>query len=102
MTSDLELLQSIMLGITQAKRIDALLPMIVSGLVERADIALARIWLISSETPVADAENQERFLRLSASAGSSKEDGRTWNGLEGQFSRIRIGALKIGPDRAKP
>jgi len=32
-----------MLGITQAKRIDALLPMIVSGLVERADIALARI-----------------------------------------------------------
>ncbi|MBV9129690.1 MAG: sigma 54-interacting transcriptional regulator [Verrucomicrobia bacterium] len=70
--------------------------MIVSGLVERADIALARIWLIGSETPVADAENQERFLRLSASAGSSKEDGRTWNGLEGQFSRIRIGALKIG------
>ena len=96
MTSDLELFQSIMLGITQAKRMDALLPMIVSGLVERADFALARIWLIRSETPVADAENEERFLRLSASAGSSKEDGRLWNGLKGEFARIRIGALKIG------
>ena len=96
MTSDLGLFQSIMLGITQAKRMDALLPMIVSGLVERADFALARIWLIHSETPVGDAENEGRCLRLSASAGSSKEDGRLWNGLEGEFARIRIGAFKVG------
>ena len=40
MLTHLELFQSIMLGIAQAKRVDALLPMIVSGLVERADFAL--------------------------------------------------------------
>ena len=75
---------------------DALLPMIVSGLIDRAHFALARIWLIHSETRVADAENEERFLRLSASAGSSQVDGRLWNGLDGEFARIRIGKLKIG------
>jgi transcriptional regulator with GAF, ATPase, and Fis domain len=93
---DLELFQSIMLGIAQAKRMDALLPMIVSGLVDRADFALARIWLIHAETPVGDSESEGRFLRLSASAGSSRVDGQPWNGLEGEFARIRIGALKIG------
>jgi GAF domain-containing protein len=68
--------------------------MIVSGLVDRANFALARIWL--SETPVTDANNEERFLRLSASAGSSQVNGRLWNGIEGEFARIRMGALKIG------
>ena len=93
---DLELFQSIMLGITQAKRMDALLPMIVSGLVDRAEFALARIWLIQAETPAADSESEGRVLRLSASAGSSRVDGQPWNGLGGEFARIRIGALKIG------
>jgi transcriptional regulator with GAF, ATPase, and Fis domain len=83
-----------MLGIAQAKTVDALLPMIVSGLVERADFALARIWLV--ETPSSQAENKERFLRLSASEGCSQVDGRIWNGIEGEFSKIRLGALKIG------
>ena len=53
--------KSIMLGIAQAKRVDALLPMIVSGLVDKADFALARIWLI--ETPNSHVDNKERFLR---------------------------------------
>jgi transcriptional regulator with GAF, ATPase, and Fis domain len=83
-----------MLGIAQAKRVDALLPMIVSGLVERADFALARIWLV--ETRHSNAEDRERFLRLSASEGCSQVDGRIWNGIEGEFSKIRLGALKIG------
>jgi hypothetical protein len=83
-----------MLGMAQAKRVDALLPMTVSGLVERADFALARIWLV--ETPNSHAEDKERFLRLSASEGCSQVDGRNWNGIEGEFSKIRLGALKIG------
>jgi hypothetical protein len=62
MAGDLELFQSIMLGITQAKRMDALLPMVVSGLVDRADFALARIWLVHPEPPGADAENEERSV----------------------------------------
>jgi transcriptional regulator with GAF, ATPase, and Fis domain len=45
---------------------------------------------------VAGSQNEERFLRLSASAGSSQVDGRLWNSLEGEFARIAIGALKIG------
>jgi len=68
--TDLELFQSIMLGIAQAKEVDALLPMIVSGLVERADFALARIWLV--ETRHSNAEDKERFLRLSASVMNDK------------------------------
>jgi hypothetical protein len=68
--------------------------MIVSELVERADFALARIWLV--ETRHSNAEDKERFLRLSASEGCSQVDGRIWNGIEGEFSKIRLGALKIG------
>jgi hypothetical protein len=83
-----------MLGIAQAKRVDALLPIIVSGPVDRADFALARIWLV--ETPNSHTDNKERFLRLSASAGCSQVDRRIWNGIEGEFSKIRFGALKIG------
>jgi hypothetical protein len=78
----------------QAKRMDVLLPMIVSGLVDRADFALARIWLSDMRAAVAD--NEERFLRLSASAGSSRIDGRPWNKTEGEFARIQMGVLKIG------
>ena len=78
----------------QAKRMDVLLPMIVSGLVDRADFALARIWLSDMRAAVAD--NEERFLRMSASAGSSRIDGRPWNKTDGEFARIQIGALKIG------
>ena len=39
--SDLELLQSILVEITQAKRMDVVLPMIVSELVDNANFALA-------------------------------------------------------------
>jgi transcriptional regulator with GAF, ATPase, and Fis domain len=90
--SDLELFQSILVGITQAKRMDVLLPMITAGLVDIADFALVRIWLLEMPAPLAD----EQFLRLSASAGRSLVDGRFWNNLEGEFSRIPLGSLKIG------
>ena len=103
-TSDLELFQTIVLAITQAKRMDVLLPMIVSGLVDRVNFALVRIWLIHSGIPVAGGQNEERFLRLSASAGSSQLDGSLWNSLEGEFARIAIGTLKIGhiAERSEP
>jgi transcriptional regulator with GAF, ATPase, and Fis domain len=72
---------------------DALLPMIVSGLVDSAHFALARIWLTGSP---ADGAGEGRFLQLLASAGSSQVDGRSWSGIEGEFSQIPMGALKIG------
>src|SRR5260370_5815821 len=43
---DLELLQSISLAVSQVRTVDTVLKMIVSGLVEKAGFALARIWLI--------------------------------------------------------
>jgi hypothetical protein len=52
-----ELFHSIMLG-AQAKSIDALLPLIVSGLTDRVDFALARIWLL--ETPLTGADREKR------------------------------------------
>jgi hypothetical protein len=58
-----------MLGMAQAKSIDALLEMIVSGQIDRGDFALARIWLLETPTPGVGSEG--RFLRLSASAGCS-------------------------------
>jgi hypothetical protein len=43
---DFKLLQSISLAVAEARRVDTILPMIVSGLVDKAGIALARIWLV--------------------------------------------------------
>lgn len=43
---DLELLQSISLAVSQARTVDSVLKMIVDGLVDRAGLALARIWLM--------------------------------------------------------
>ena len=42
---DLELLQSISCAVSQTRSVDTVLSMIVSGLVDKAGIALARIWL---------------------------------------------------------
>jgi transcriptional regulator with GAF, ATPase, and Fis domain len=92
--SDLELLQSILLEITQAKRMDVVLPLIVSQLVDNADFALARIWLAEMAGP--NASGPERFLRLSASSGRSRVDGHLWNSLDGEFSKVPFSALKIG------
>ena len=92
MASDLELFHSILLGIIQAKQMNVLLPMIVSELAETADFALARIWL--TETPLTD--RQQRVLRLSASAGKSRVERCSWKNLDGEFSSIPWGTLKIG------
>jgi transcriptional regulator with GAF, ATPase, and Fis domain len=90
--SDLELFNSILLGIIQAKKMNVLLPMIVSELADTADFALARIWL--TETQLTD--RQQRVLRLSASAGRSRVERCSWKNLDGEFSSIPWGALKIG------
>jgi hypothetical protein len=90
--SDLELFHSIVLGIIQAKQMNVLLPMIVSELADTADFALARIWL--TETPLTD--RQQRVLRLSASAGKSRVERCSWKNLDGEFSSIPWGTLKIG------
>ena len=71
---------------------NVLLPMIVSELADTADFALARIWL--TETQLTD--RQQRVLKLSASAGRSRVERGSWKNLDGEFSSIPWGALKVG------
>jgi hypothetical protein len=44
---DLELLQSISRAVSQVRTVEIVLKMIVTGLVDTAGVALARIWLLS-------------------------------------------------------
>lgn len=99
---DLELLQSISLAVSQARTVDSVLKMIVDGLVEKAGLVLARIWLmgpgdICATCPMgAECPSRVRCLHLAASAGRSRVDGKEWTGIEGAFRRIPLGVRKIG------
>ena len=99
---DLELLQSISLAVAEARRVDSVLTMIVSGLAEKAGFALARIWLmgdgdICSECRMRqECPSQARCLHLVASAGQSQLDGTQWNSTDGSFRRFPLGMRKIG------
>ena len=99
---NLELLQSISLAVSQVRTVDTVLKMIVDGLVERANLALARIWLMgpgdicASCSMVGECPDRLRCLHLAASAGRSQVDGREWKGIEGEFRRIPLGVRKVG------
>jgi len=99
---DLELLQSISLAVSQARTVDSVLKMIVDGLVDKAGLALARIWLmgpgdICATCPMGgECSSRIRCLHLAASAGRSQVDGTEWKGIEGGFRRIPLGVRKVG------
>ena len=99
---DLELLQSISLAVSQARTVDSVLKMIVDGLLEKAGLALARIWLmgpgdICATCPMGgECPSRIRCLHLAASAGRSRIDGTEWTGIEGGFRRIPLGVRKVG------
>ena len=91
-----------MLGIAQARSVDAVLRQIVEGVAECSNVALVRIWLVApgdicgechfrSECP-----NQERCLHLVASAGCSRATGDDYSRLNGAFRRFPLGVRKIG------
>ena len=99
---DLELLQSISIAVSQVRTVETVLKMIVDGLVEKAGLALARIWLIGpgdicATCPMGlECPSRMRCLHLAASAGHSQVDGQEWKGIEGSFRRIPLGVRKIG------
>jgi transcriptional regulator with GAF, ATPase, and Fis domain len=99
---DFELLQSISLAVAEARRVDTILPMIVSGLVDKGGIALARIWLVGPGDICAhcrmrsECPSQDRCLHLVASAGYSQANTQRWNGIDGEFRRFPLGVRKIG------
>ncbi|HEX8140972.1 MAG TPA: sigma 54-interacting transcriptional regulator [Pyrinomonadaceae bacterium] len=80
-------LQSIILAITQVQSVETVLKLVVKGLAEQPEIALARIWLI---TP------GDTDLRLAASLGKPLDGKQDWSRLDGEFSRFRLNEKKIG------
>jgi transcriptional regulator with GAF, ATPase, and Fis domain len=84
------------------RTVDTVLKMIVSGLVEKAGLALARIWLIEpgdicATCPRAgECASRVRCLHLAASAGRSQVDEQEWKRIDGAFRRFPLGVLKIG------
>ncbi|MDB6065387.1 MAG: fhlA 1 [Pedosphaera sp.] len=99
---NLELLQSISLAVAQARKVDAVLSMIASGLADQAGYALARIWLMRPGDICAECRmrpecsSQEKCLHLMASAGRSQIGEQQWNRLDGAFRRFPLGVRKIG------
>jgi transcriptional regulator with GAF, ATPase, and Fis domain len=99
---DLELLQSIFCAVSQIRSLDTVLSLIVSGLVDKAGIALARIWLLGPGDLCTachmrpECLSQEQCLHLVASAGHSQVDGQSWGRLNGEFRRMPLGMRKIG------
>jgi len=99
---DLELLQSISLAVSQVRTVEIVLKMIVSGLVDTAGVALARIWLLgpgdicSACHMSEECSDRTKCLHLAASAGRSQADSTDWSGLNGSFRRFPLHVRKIG------
>ena len=98
-----ELLQTISVAVSEARGVAGVLGKIVTGLVDSAGSALARIWLIEQGDICArcamrsECPSRERCLHLRASAGRPvAAAGQPWNRLDGDFQRFPIGVRKVG------
>lgn len=100
----LELLQSISLAVAESRKTDTVLQGIVTGLVERAGCALARIWLLEKGDICdrcdmrSECAVQTKCLHLKASAAkpTDPESGDLWYRMDGDFQRFPLGARIIG------
>jgi transcriptional regulator with GAF, ATPase, and Fis domain len=74
----------------------------VEGLVVQPGVALARIWLagpgdLCLSCPMRpECFDRTRCLHLVASAGNPLDGSDRWNRLDGEFTRIPLGAGKVG------
>ena len=97
-----ESLQKVALAVAAERSVDRVLSQIVEGLVERSDVALARVWLIApgdicATCPMrAECPDQTRCLHLSASAGAPLDGRADWSRLTGAFRRFPLNERKIG------
>jgi len=96
-------LQSISLAARESQGAKGVLRSIVTGLVESAGCALARIWLIQKGDICsrcrlsAECADRTRCLHLSASAGRSVDPQKVdWTRVDGDFRRFPLGARKVG------
>jgi len=97
-----EALQAVALAVAAETSIDDVLNRIVEGLVAQEGVALARVWLLGPGDRCrtcpfrTDCLDRTRCLHLSASAGAPLRRGVRWDQLDGAFSRLPLGARKIG------
>ena len=97
----LEALQELALRLSGERSVDAVLQLLVNGLAQQSDVALARVWttgpgdLCSSCRLRPVCPDQTVCLHLAASAGTSLE-GEQWPRIDGYFSRVPIGQFKVG------
>ena len=88
-------LERIALQMASSLDLQEVLTTITQGLVDELDGAFARIWLLGPGDlctgcyKAADCSTRDRCLHLAASAG-------LYTGLNGEYRRIPLGALKIG------
>jgi transcriptional regulator with GAF, ATPase, and Fis domain len=98
----IEALQSVILAVAQARSVETVLQMVVQGLSDQPQVALARIWLIAPGDICAscrmrsECPDQARCLHLAASAGNPKDRQEDWSRLDGHFRRFPLNVRKIG------
>jgi len=98
-----EPLKTLLLELAQERSLDALLPLVMRRLVEREDVALARVWLLApgdicgSCSNRAHCADRTQCLHLAASAARPLlGDAVVHTDLSGAFRRIPVGAFKVG------
>lgn len=98
----IESLQSIILAVAQARSVGTVLQMIVQGLNDQPEVALARLWMIAPGDICAscrmrhECPDQTRCLHLVASAGKPLASENDWSRLNGDFRRFPLQVRKIG------
>ena len=99
---NVDLLKRLLLDMSQERRVQNVLRLIVDRMASQPDVALARIWLLgpgdlcSSCHMRDECNDQTSCLHLVASAGSSIVTEEEWTNLDGFFRRFPLGVRKIG------
>lgn len=100
--TNVDLLKQLLLDMSQERRLDKVLTLIVDRLASQPEVALARIWLVGPGDLcnechlLSECLDQTSCLHLVASAGASRITGAEWTQLDGSFRRFPIGVRKVG------
>ncbi len=101
--AETDIMKNLLLEVAQERNEIRLLKVIVDGLRDLENVALARIWLIRpgdicSTCPLRkECPDHTECLHLMASAGNPiAEKGADWSRIDGRFRRFPMGIRKVG------